>query len=115
MELVKGEYNPADLRDKKGRSALYLDNKTGERLKGSIRIREVRCGKPNCKKCPHKVYAYLRYRQGRHVKEKYLGVARGIKTKKQFDKYDPEKIGKGIAGIAEEIFKKSEKADSDLR
>ena len=44
--------------------------------KGSIRLKEVRCGKKNCKKCPHKIYAYARYRDGKTVKEKYLGVAR---------------------------------------
>lgn len=44
---------------------------------GSLRLREVRCGKENCKKCPHKIYAYARYRDGKKVKEKYLGVMIG--------------------------------------
>jgi len=111
MELVKGEYDPSDLRDKKGQPAIYRSNETGEKLEGSIRIREVRCGKPNCTKCPHQAYAYLRYRQGKHVKEKYLGVAREAQGRE----YDPEKIGKDIANIAEEIYQASEKADRDLR
>lgn len=25
---------------------------------GHIRIKAVRCGKPNCRKCPHEFYAY---------------------------------------------------------
>ncbi|GAI84837.1 unnamed protein product, partial [marine sediment metagenome] len=73
----------------------------------SIRIREVRCGKANCKKCPHKIYAYLRYRQGKKVKEKYLGVAREAQKKK----YDPERNGKNIAEFVNEMFEESEKAD----
>jgi len=111
MVLVKGEFDPADLKDKKGQPAVYFNDETGEKIKGSIRIREVRCGKPNCKKCPHKAYAYLRYRQGEKVKEKYLGVAREA----QRQEYNPEKIGKDIANIVEEIYNESEKADSDLR
>lgn len=111
MVLVKGKFNPADLKDKKGQPAVYFNDETGEKIKGSIRIREVRCGKANCKKCPHKIYAYLRYRQGKKVKEKYLGVAREA----QRQEYDPEKIGKGIAGFVREMFEASEKADSELR
>ncbi len=113
MVLVKGEYNPADLQDKKGQQAIYRSNETGE-LRGSIRIREVRCGKKNCTKCPHHIYAYLRFREGGKVKEKYLGIARNIQTEKPSGRYDPEKIGKGIADIAEEIFKESEKADLNI-
>ncbi|GAH64066.1 unnamed protein product [marine sediment metagenome] len=45
---------------------------------GTVRIREVRCGKKNCKKCPHKIYAYAQYRVGKKVTEKYIGVARGV-------------------------------------
>lgn len=40
------------------------------------RIRKVRCGKKNCKKCPHAKYRYLVWRQGGKVKEKYVGIAR---------------------------------------
>lgn len=43
---------------------------------GSLRIREIYCGKKNCHKCPHKIYAYVRYREGKKVKDKYIGVAR---------------------------------------
>ena len=43
---------------------------------GTVRFKEVRCGKPNCTKCPHKIYAYAQYRVGKKVSEKYIGVAR---------------------------------------
>ena len=43
---------------------------------GRVRFKEVRCGKPNCSKCPHKRYAYAQYRVGMKVTEKYIGVAR---------------------------------------
>lgn len=44
---------------------------------GTIRIKKVRCGKKNCRKCPHAIYAYAQYRDGERVKEKYIGVVRG--------------------------------------
>lgn len=50
--------------------------KDGTSRTGTVRIKAVRCGKQGCTKCPHKVYAYLRYREGSHVREKYLGIAR---------------------------------------
>lgn len=74
--LVKGRYAKKDLQElTKGQRACFIDDGTGEKIMGSIRIREVMCGK-KCKKCPHKVYAYLRYRKGKRIKEKYLGIAR---------------------------------------
>ncbi len=33
----------------------------------------------------------------------------------QFDNYDPEKIGKGIAGIAKEIVEKDEQRKTDVK
>ena len=48
----------------------------GRKFQGTIRVRSVVCGKPNCTKCPHSKYAYVRYRDGGKVKEKYIGVAR---------------------------------------
>jgi len=60
---------------KAGEQVIFTDSNWLIR-KGSVRLKEVRCGKKNCKKCPHKIYAYARYRDGGTVKEKYLGVAR---------------------------------------
>jgi len=51
-------------------------DKSGRVRIGTVRIKEVRCGKKNCTKCPHKKYAYAQYRAGKKVSEKYLGVAR---------------------------------------
>ena len=52
-------------------------DKEGRVRIGSVKIKEVVCGKKNCTKCPHKIYAYAQYRDGKKVKEKYIGVARG--------------------------------------
>jgi len=52
------------------------DDKTGYIFYGQVRLKAVRCGRPNCTKCPHHTYAYARFRQGSHVTEKYLGIAR---------------------------------------
>jgi len=52
-------------------------NDLGGRVRiGTIRIKEVRCGKKNCTKCPHHIYAYAQYRVGKKVTEKYIGVVR---------------------------------------
>ena len=58
-----------------GDSVAFLD-KDGRVRIGTIRTKEVRCGKPNCTKCPHHIYAYAQYRVGKKVTEKYIGVAR---------------------------------------
>ncbi|KKK52586.1 hypothetical protein LCGC14_3103430, partial [marine sediment metagenome] len=57
-----------------GQSVVFAD-KTGKVRIGSVRIKEVRCGKKNCHTCPHKIYAYARYRVGKKVTEKYIGKA----------------------------------------
>ncbi len=56
--------------------AVEITDKAGEKHNATIRIREVRCGKARCQACPHHIYAYARYREGKQVKEKYLGIAR---------------------------------------
>ena len=58
----------------KGDHVAFNDNDGILRI-GTIRLKEVRCGKKNCKKCPHKIYAYAQYRVGSKVTEKYIGVA----------------------------------------
>ena len=58
---------------KKSDTVLFTD-KDGYIRKGSVRFREIYCNKPGCTKCPHKIYAYARYRDGEKVKEKYLGI-----------------------------------------
>lgn len=41
-----------------------------------IRLKAVNCGKSNCHKCPHHIYAYAQFRDRGKVREKYLGIAR---------------------------------------
>jgi hypothetical protein len=65
-----------NIKDVKPGDPVIFINKEGNSITGSIRIREIYCGKKNCTKCPHKIYAYIRYRAGNKVKEKYIGVAR---------------------------------------
>ncbi len=52
-----------------------FNDKDGRVRIGTVRLKEVRCGKKNCKKCPHKIYAYAQYRVKNKVTEKYIGVA----------------------------------------
>lgn len=49
-----------------------IEGSDGKIHTGSVRIKNVYCGK-KCKGCPHPTFAYLRYRDGGTVKEKYLG------------------------------------------
>lgn len=58
-----------------GGRVAYSDQEGRVRV-SAIRIKEVRCGKKGCTKCPHSKYAYAQYRVGPKVKEKYIGIAR---------------------------------------
>jgi len=58
-----------------GDSIAFLDRQSRVRI-GTVRIKEITCGKQSCKKCPHKSYAYAQYRDGKKVTEKYIGVVR---------------------------------------
>ena len=51
-----------------------LKKKWGVKSKlGTIRVKKIVCGKPNCGKCPHEFYAYhVYYFLGKYVWE-YLG------------------------------------------
>lgn len=49
-----------------------IEGNDGKTHVGSVRIKKVRCGK-KCSGCPHPIYAYVRYRDGKKVSEKYLG------------------------------------------
>lgn len=44
---------------------------TKENPCGFVRIKNVRCGKKACRKCPHSRYAY--WRAGKNI-ERYIGV-----------------------------------------
>lgn len=61
---------------KEGRSVTLIDHGDERVFSGSVRIKAVTCGKKGCTKCPHRIYAYARFRKGKKVTEKYLGVAR---------------------------------------
>lgn len=65
-----------DWKTLKGKSITFRD-KDGKLRRGAVRLKEVRCGKEGCTKCPHKRYAYAQYRVGKKVTEKYLGIAKG--------------------------------------
>ncbi|HWL64848.1 MAG TPA: hypothetical protein VNP73_02645 [Actinomycetota bacterium] len=41
--------------------------------KVTYRLESVRCGKPNCKSCPHGPYWYAYYRDGDRLKSRYIG------------------------------------------
>lgn len=61
----------------KGDQVAFKDSKGKIRI-GTVRLKEINCGKSGCTRCPHKIYAYAQYRIGKKVTEKYLGVARGV-------------------------------------
>ncbi|KKK52584.1 hypothetical protein LCGC14_3103410 [marine sediment metagenome] len=57
----------------KGGDRIAFQLKNGRIRIGSTRIKDVRCGKKNCSKCPHQTYIYARYRIGKKVTERYIG------------------------------------------
>jgi len=71
----------ARTRKREREAVMNLASKTGSATLGhfrgwTIRVRAVRCGKPSCKKCPHKFYAYAEKREKGKLKTRYLGVLR---------------------------------------
>ena len=69
-EIKRGAQLPAA-----GDQVAFKDSE-GRVRKGTVRIKAVRCGREGCKKCPHKSYAYAQYRDGKKVREKYVGIVR---------------------------------------
>lgn len=53
-----------------------FSTKEGRVRIGTVRLKYIRCGKKNCTKCPHGLYVYLQYREGRKVRSKYVGLMR---------------------------------------
>ena len=39
----------------------------------TYRLESVRCGKPNCKSCPHGPYWYAYFREGSKLRSRYIG------------------------------------------
>ncbi len=71
----------ARTRKREKEAALRTVKETGSATLGhfrgwTIRVRAVKCGKPNCKRCPHKFYAYAERREKGRLKTRYLGVVR---------------------------------------
>jgi hypothetical protein len=48
---------------------------TPEVVAGSVtyRLETVKCGKPNCRSCPHGPYWYAYYREGEKLRSRYVG------------------------------------------
>lgn len=55
-----------------GDSVAFKDKEGKVRI-GTVRVKEINCGKENCSKCPHKSYRYIQYRVGKKIKDKYIG------------------------------------------
>jgi hypothetical protein len=53
-------------------NAVLVRTQDGRTIHGRIRIRPVMCGK-RCKGCPHHIYKYAVWRDGKKLKEKYIG------------------------------------------
>jgi hypothetical protein len=45
----------------------------------AYRLEMVRCGKPQCKSCPHGPYWYAYYREGKRLRSRYIGPEADVK------------------------------------
>jgi hypothetical protein len=54
-----------------GDDAGAADSNTGDKV--TYRLESVRCGKPNCRSCPHGPYWYAYYREGDRLRSRYIG------------------------------------------
>ena len=77
------------------RSTLPNRAVTAEQQFGSLTFRyeTVRCGKPNCTRCPHGPYWYAYWKQGGRTRSRYVGralpqKARDVYEKKQRAKHE---------------------------
>ncbi len=77
------------------RSTLPHRAVTAEQQFGSLTFRyeTVRCGKPNCTRCPHGPYWYAYWKQGGRTRSRYVGralpqKARDVYEKKQRAKHE---------------------------
>lgn len=68
IDDIRNKYPPAPA----GIKVAFKD-KCGRVRIGTLRIKEINCGKKNCDKCPHKSYQYIQYRIGKKVTDKYVG------------------------------------------
>ena len=75
LELLRDPFTDG-WKNHEGDWVAIQDTKTGKTFYGRVRIKAVNCGKANCHKCPHHIYAYAQFRDRGKVREKYLGVAR---------------------------------------
>lgn len=55
-----------------------------------LKLRKIRCGKPECKKCPHGVYVYAQWKEKGKVKEKYLGKYGEAETEQKIEELSKE-------------------------
>ena len=46
--------------------------------RSSIRAKRIRCGRSDCKRCPHGPYLYRVWREGKKVRTEYLGRATAL-------------------------------------
>lgn len=46
---------------------------SGTTEKVTYRLESVRCGKPNCRSCPHGPYWYAYFREGKRLRSRYIG------------------------------------------
>ena len=64
-----------------------------EGAKVTYRREEVRCGKPNCTRCPHGPYWYAYWREDGKLRSRYLGSARA----RELDQPPPRNSGSALA------------------
>src|SRR5512142_2552613 len=70
------------------RSAAPQRAVTAEQQFGSLTFRyeTVRCGKPNCTRCPHGPYWYAYWKQGGRTRSRYVGRALPQKARDAYEK-----------------------------
>lgn len=54
----------------------------------TYRLESVRCGKPNCRSCPHGPYWYAYFREGSRLRSRYIGRELPADVKKKLSGAD---------------------------
>jgi|LSQX01.3.fsa_nt_gb hypothetical protein len=50
-----------------------------------LQLKEIKCGKKGCSKCPHGFYVYAYWRQNNKIRSKYLGKVGDPETQRKVD------------------------------
>ncbi len=99
------EKQQEDLRETEARLNKVVAERAGTQVKGerlsertigslTFRYETVRCGKPNCTKCPHGPYWYVYWKENGRTRSRYVGRRLPLRAQKVYEAKQQAKLEK---------------------